>query len=192
MANRAGQRRRDGTAEGAGASRLPQAPEQRPLCGELRSELASPTAEPWTVWPWGLHPLRLAGTPTQTYLTSAGGPVPLPSIQERCASVRSRVGAHVSPSQICYCSQSLSDSERPLKFSLIPLFFLEEEQAQDSVCRASGPFSSISPCGPPSTPSLHWSLCLGAVARLQDFISKWWGRGCDHTGEGLREATPER
>lgn len=106
--------------------------------------------------------------------------------------VRSRVGAHVSPSQICYCSQSLSDSERPLKFSLIPLFFLEEEQAQDSVCRASGPFTSISPCGPPSTPSLHWSLCLGAVARLQDFISKWWGRGCDHTGEGLKEATPER
>jgi len=82
MANRAGPRRRDGTAEGAGASRLPQAPEQRPLCRELRSELASPTAEPWTVWPWGLHPLRLAGTPTQTYLTSAGGPVPLPSIQK--------------------------------------------------------------------------------------------------------------
>lgn len=156
MANRAGPRRRDGTAEGAGVSRLPQAPEHRGRSAEnCASSSPSPTAEPWTVWPWGLHPLRLPGTLTQTFLTSAGGPVPLPSIQEWCAYLCARMSVRTCLPPRFATAPRACPTQRPLKFSLIPLFFLEEEQAQDSVRCASGPFPSISPCGPPSTPSLH-------------------------------------
>nr|XP_005893576.1 PREDICTED: cGMP-dependent 3',5'-cyclic phosphodiesterase [Bos mutus] len=124
MANRAGPRRRDGTAEGARASRLPQAPEQRPLCRELRSELASPTAEPWTVWPWGLHPLRLAGTPTQTYLTSAGGPIwdSTPSTE-----LPSHSGTPWYTQEFCRSlepSDSLRSPEMPKPGCLYPLPFI--------------------------------------------------------------------
>lgn len=45
-----------------------------------------------------------------------------PVLGSQCSYPPLRSGAHVSPSQICYCSRGLAVSERPPKFSLISPF----------------------------------------------------------------------
>lgn len=134
------------------------------------------------MWPWGLHLLRLPGTPTQTCLPSAGGPAPLPRTQEWCACpcVRSCVRAHVAPAQIGSCPRPV---RRWATSKILPDFPVspEEESARGSLHQISGPLLPIPRL--PAPPIAAWSPAWSSGPAPGLYKR---GRGCDLAREGLR------
>lgn len=173
MANRAGLSRRAGTAGGAGASRLQRAPEHRGRsavnCASARKSHRG-TVDCVALGP---APSLACGDANADLPAQCWGPsAPTHNLGMVRLCVRSRVSAHVSPSQICYCFQGLSDSERPLKFPLISSLFPGRRASPGLLVCASGPFPSIYlPLRTAPPPPPHCAgLCRGTVAWLQDFI----------------------
>lgn len=65
--------------------------------------------------------------------------------------------------QICCCSQGLSVSERPLKFSPTSSFSLEDEQAQGFLYLPAAPFPYVPPAPSRLTPPTSSAALVPAL-----------------------------